>query len=93
MGLKRYLTMTVEITKLAKNFYNIVINNQNYGVGKLTLWVFDDGNWVKTTRFNAEIQILAEVPLQNLGPDFLKIVSLSPMISIPIDIASKNLIY
>lgn len=90
-GVEKIFNDAVEITKLAKNFYNIVINNQNYGVGKINSLSFDDGNWVRTTRFNAEIQILAEVPLQNLGPDFLKIVSLSPMISIPIDIASKKL--
>lgn len=72
-GVEKIFNDAVQITKLAKDFYNIVINNQNYGIGKINSLSFDAGNWVRTTRFNAEIQILADVPLQNLGPDFSNI--------------------
>jgi hypothetical protein len=69
-GVEKIFNDVIQITKLSQDFYNIVINNQNYGIGKITSLNFDSGNWVRTTRFNAEIQILAEVPLQDLGIDF-----------------------
>lgn len=54
------------IRNLTKDFHNITINNENYGIGKITDLSFDNGNWVRTTKFNATIEVLAEVPLQNI---------------------------
>lgn len=72
-GAKNIINSVNEITQLAQEFYNIIINNQNYGIGKITSLSFDAGNWVRTTRYNAEIQILTEIPLKTLGSDFANI--------------------
>jgi hypothetical protein len=68
-GVKKIFNDANAIKKLAQDFHQIIINNQNYGVGKITALDFDSGNWVRTTKFKATIEILSEVPLQNLGPD------------------------
>jgi hypothetical protein len=72
-GVKKIFNDTNQIKKLSQNFYQIIINNQNYGIGKIISLNFDAGNWVKTTRFNIEIEILQEVSLSNLGPAFTDI--------------------
>lgn len=62
------------IKTLAKNFTNIVINGQNYGMGKVTSLTFNSEKWVKDTRFNATITVLEEVPIENLNlnlPEFI----------------------
>lgn len=100
-GVEKIFNDVTEIKKLAQNFYQIVINNQNYGVGKITDLDFENGNWVKTIRFNATIEILSSVPLQDLGPDFDALVlnnknlnlikSFSESFSIDFDVNNKIL--
>lgn len=72
-GVKDIFNGAEQIKQMAQNFQNIVINNENYGAGKITSLSFDAGNWVRTTEFSAEIEILEDVPLSNLGPDFANI--------------------
>jgi len=70
-GVDKIFNDVNQIKLLAKDFHNIIINNENYGTGKIVSLDFDSGNWVRTTRFNATIEILEEVPLQNLSsPEF-----------------------
>jgi len=61
------------IRTVSKDFQNIIIEGVNYGVGKFVSLSFDEGNWVKSTKFNADIQIFSEVPLQSLGSNFSNI--------------------
>lgn len=72
-GVKNIFNGAEQIKQLAKDFQNIIINNENYGTGKIVSLSFDAGNWVKTTQFNAEIEVLENVPLANLGPEFSNI--------------------
>lgn len=72
-GSKNIFNQTEEIKQLANNFHNIIINNEIYGTGKIKSLSFDPGNWVRTTLFNADIEIYEEVPLQNLGTEFSNI--------------------
>jgi hypothetical protein len=69
-GVDKIFSDVNQIKLLSQNFYEIIINNQNYGVGKIRELNFDAGNWVRTTRFNATIEILENISLQNLGPSF-----------------------
>lgn len=72
-GVKNIFNGVEQIKQLAKDFQNIIINNENYGVGKVVSLSFDPGNWVRTTKFNAEIEVIENVPLSNLGPEFANI--------------------
>jgi len=79
-GVEKIFNDVNQIKLLAKDFHNIIINNQNYGIGKIVSLNFEAGNWVRTTRFNADIQILKEVPLQDLYSNFAGV-----------DLSNKNL--
>ena len=65
-GVEKILTDSALIAREAKSFQNIIINGENLGVGKIVDLSFDEGNWVRTTEYQATIQILETVPLQNL---------------------------
>jgi hypothetical protein len=69
-GVKDIFDGAEQIKQMAQNFQNVVINNENYGTGKIVSLSFDSGNWVRTTEFSADIEILEDVPLTNLGPEF-----------------------
>jgi hypothetical protein len=69
-GVEKIFNDVTQIKNLSKNFYNIIINDENYGVGKIIDLNFDGGDWVRTTKFNITIEILSEIPLQNLGTEF-----------------------
>ena len=66
MGVKNIFNNTSIIKSIVGNLQNITINGQNLGIGKFTSLSFDEGNWVKTTRFNANIEIYVEIPLLSL---------------------------
>jgi hypothetical protein len=57
----------------SKDFKQFIINNQNYGVGKIISLNFENGTWVNDARYEATIEILEEVPLQSLEGDFSSI--------------------
>ena len=65
------LSTITSIKNGSKDFINVTINNVNYGVGKITELSFDNDNWLSSSRFNATIVILDEVPLTNISsPEF-----------------------
>jgi hypothetical protein len=65
------IVSTIESIKtLSKDFVQVVINNTNYGQGKITELSFDNDNWVSSARFNATIVILDEIPITNLSSEF-----------------------
>jgi hypothetical protein len=61
------LSAITSIKNGSKDFINVTINNINYGIGKITELSFDNDNWLNSTRFNATIVILEEVPLVNIS--------------------------
>lgn len=53
------------------SYQEIIINNINYGRGKITNVSFDSGNWVKVTEYTASIEILQEGDLAEFsGKEF-----------------------
>jgi hypothetical protein len=66
-GVKKVFNDSEQIKKLFQNFNRIVLNGVDYGTGKTLSLSFETGNWVKTTQFNAEIEILgnASYPIFN----------------------------
>jgi hypothetical protein len=66
VGVKDILTDTGQIKNIAQNFQNVIINGVNFGIGKFTSLSFDAGNWVRSTQFNADIEIYETTNLQSL---------------------------
>lgn len=66
VGVKDILTDTGQIKNIAQNFQNVIINGVNFGIGKFTSVSFDAGNWVRSTQFNADIEIYETANLQSL---------------------------
>lgn len=66
IGVRDIFIDTTTIKNVSQNFYNIIINNFNYGVGKIISLSFDEGNWVRSTQFSADIEILERANLQEL---------------------------
>jgi hypothetical protein len=69
-GVKNVFEGVQEIKSLARNFQEVTINGVSFGKGKIKSLSFDEGNWVKNTEFQAEIEILDEVSITDLGPEF-----------------------
>jgi hypothetical protein len=68
-GVNNVLKTAVDLTKESKNFLTIKINNEYYGLGKIKSLSIDPGNWVRTTEYSADIEVLKDVPLQNMDSD------------------------
>lgn len=66
VGVKDILTDTGQIKNIAQNFQNVIINGVNFGIGKFISVSFDAGNWVRSTQFNADIEIYETANLQSL---------------------------
>jgi len=66
-GVTNILNNVVTLTKEGKSFQDIVINDENFGVGKIKSFNVDAGNWVRTTQYSADIEVLSEAPLQNIS--------------------------
>lgn len=66
VGVKDIFTDVNRIKNIAQNFYNIIIKGQNFGIGKITSLSFDEGNWVRSTKYNADIEIYTTANLQSL---------------------------
>lgn len=101
-GVTNILNNVVTLTKEGKSFQDIVINSENFGIGKIKSFNVDAGNWVRTTQYSAEIEVLSEALLQNvsssefnnlsLNDKNLKLLkSLSENFSIDFDTQSKIL--
>jgi hypothetical protein len=66
VGVQDILTDTGKIKNIAQNFQKVIINGVNFGIGKFTSLSFDAGNWVRSTQFNADIEIYETASLQSL---------------------------
>jgi hypothetical protein len=66
-GVKGVFTNSQELIKETQDFQQIIINGENFGVGKVKSLSIDNGNWVKYTQYDATIEILIEVPIANLS--------------------------
>ena len=66
VGVKDILSDTGQIKNIAQNFQNVIINGVNFGIGKFISVSFDAGNWVRSTQFNADIEIYGTANLQSL---------------------------
>lgn len=65
-GVSNIFTEVQNLTIGAKDFQEIIINGENYGVGKVTSFSVSAGNWVRTTEYEANIQVLSEMPISNI---------------------------
>jgi hypothetical protein len=70
VGVKNVFNNATDIKNIAQNFHNIIINGKNFGIGRFISLSFDEGNWVKETRFNADIEIEEVSSLTNLSEEF-----------------------
>lgn len=66
-GVDTVLSIANDLPKEAKEFQNIIINKENFGVGKIKSFSVDPGNWVRLTEYQADIEVLSEVPIQNIS--------------------------
>lgn len=66
-GIDNVLNTATVLAKEGKNFQEIIINKENFGVGKIKSFNVDSGDWVRSTEYQATIEVLAEVPLQNIS--------------------------
>jgi len=66
-GVKGVFNNVKTLVTETKEFQDIIINGQNFGRGKVKSFSVDSGNWVKYTQYQAEIEVLLEVPLSNIS--------------------------
>jgi hypothetical protein len=60
-----------QLINQTKDFQDITINGQNFGRGKVKSFSVDAGNWVRYTQYQADIEVLLEVPIANINsPEF-----------------------
>jgi len=56
-----------QLINQTKDFQDITINGQNFGRGKVKSFSVDAGNWVRYTQYQADIEVLLEVPIANIN--------------------------
>lgn len=66
-GVKGVFNNAKDIIKLTQDFQEIIINGENFGVGKVKSFSVDSGNWVRYTQYEATIEVLLEVPIVDLN--------------------------
>jgi hypothetical protein len=59
-GVKDIFQTCKSLSDSLGSYQDIVVNNVNYGRGKITNVSFDSGNWVRVTEYNVSIEILQE---------------------------------
>ena len=60
-----------QLINQTKDFQDIILNGQNFGRGKVKSFSVDAGNWVRYTQYQADIEVLVEVPIANIdSPEF-----------------------
>jgi hypothetical protein len=66
IGVRDIYTDINRIEEITQDFHVININGYNLGVGKFTSLSFDEGNWVRSTQFDATIEITSSDSLESL---------------------------
>ena len=66
IGVRDIYTDINRIEEIVQNFHVININGYNLGIGKFTSLSFDEGNWVRSTQFEATIEITSRDSLESL---------------------------
>jgi hypothetical protein len=60
-----------QLINQTKEFQDITVNGQNFGRGKVKSFSVDTGNWVRYTQYQADIEVILEVPISNINsPEF-----------------------
>lgn len=59
-GVDSILAGATALSSSLKNAQEIIINNKNYGRGRIMSVSFSDGNWVRTTEYTVSIEIEKE---------------------------------
>lgn len=101
-GVKGIFSDVQSIIAQTQEFQEIIINGENFGVGKVKSFSVDSGNWVRYTQYEATIEVLLEVPISNLsskefdginlsGQSFNLIKSFSENFSLDFDTQNKIL--
>ena len=65
-GVKGIFNNVKTLINETKDFQDIIINGQTFGRGKVKSFSVDSGNWVRYTQYEAEIEVLLEVPISNI---------------------------
>lgn len=65
-GVESILTDAGQIISESKSFQNVILNGKNFGTGKVKSLSVDPGNWVRYTEYAAEIEIMAEEPIEGI---------------------------
>ena len=68
-GVTGVLATCKALSDSLNSYQDIIINNINYGRGKINAVSFDSSNWVKVTEYTASIEIIKEGDLQSLTGD------------------------
>lgn len=68
-GVETIFDATNRILKQNQEFQEIIINGENFGIGKVKSFSVDSGTWVRYTQYQADIEILLEVPIANIDSD------------------------
>jgi hypothetical protein len=68
-GVETIFDATNRILKQNQEFQEIIINGENFGIGKVKSFSVDSETWVRYTQYQADIEILLEVPIANIDSD------------------------
>jgi hypothetical protein len=66
-GVKGIFDSVNQLINQTKDFQDITINGQNFGRGKVKSFSVDSGNWVRLTQYQADVEVLLEVPIANIN--------------------------
>ena len=69
VGVETIFDATNRILKQNQEFQEIIINGENFGIGKVKSFSVDSETWVRYTQYKADIEILLEVPIANIDSD------------------------
>jgi len=76
-GVKTILGSANQIIKQNQEFQEIIINGENFGIGKVKSFSVDSDNWVRYTQYQADIEVLLEAPIANISSKEFNGISLS----------------
>jgi hypothetical protein len=66
-GVEGIFTNAQELIQQTQEFQEVIINGENFGVGKVKSFSVSPGNWVRYTQYETTIEILLEVPVADLS--------------------------
>jgi len=55
------------LIKSSQDFQPIILRNVNFGNGRVLSWSFSEGDWVRTTQYNCQVEIYETGNLQGLS--------------------------